>query len=220
MTTNLLHEHVDIEDLDRLLAIVEPDVVVAQELGPESADVLAKRFPSHKLEPSLDFTGRGIATRLDAHMGDIAMPGRDGTSALLDLGTRTVRLAGVHLANPVNFPWWSSVATRRDQLAGLLEWLASDDHGPVVVAGDFNASPAWPAYKRMARELTDLVARHALTTDRRPEPTWGWRPAWPRMLRIDHVFGRGVMATDVVVHRVRGTDHSAVVVDLEVDSEA
>lgn len=219
MTTNLLHEHVDIEDLVRLLALIEPDVVVAQELGPESAEVLAATFPNHRLQPSLDFTGRGIATRLDVHLGDIAMPGRDGTSALLDLGTCTVRLAGVHLANPVNFPWWSAVASRRGQLQGLFEWLAAEDSGPVVVAGDFNASPAWPAYKRMASELTDLVARHASTTNGRPEPTWGWRPRWPRMLRIDHVFGRGVKATDVVVHRIRGTDHSAVVVDIAVDPE-
>jgi endonuclease/exonuclease/phosphatase family metal-dependent hydrolase len=220
MTTNLLYDHVDLGDLARVVAMVEPDVVIAQELGPAAAEVLADLFSNHRLRPSLDFTGRGIATRLDADLGDISMPGRHGTAAVLDLGTSSVRLAGVHLVNPIQFPWWSAAATRRQQLDGLFEWVDKEPTRPIVVVGDFNASPSWPAYKRTASELTDLVAQNAEARKRRPERTWGWRPGWPRMLRIDHVFGRGLRATQVAVHQVRGTDHWAVVADIEVDSEA
>lgn len=86
---------------------------------------------------------------------------------------------------------------------------------PTLVAGDFNASPAWPAYKRVEERVTDLVGQYAERRGQTTEPTWGWRPGWPRMLRIDHVFGVGVRATAVEVRPVRGTDHAAVIVDLE-----
>ncbi len=61
----------------------------------------------------------------------------------------------------------------------------------------------------------DLVADHAGRTGAGTEPTWGWRPGWPRMLRVDHVFGRGVRANGVRVEPIVGSDHAAVVVDLE-----
>jgi endonuclease/exonuclease/phosphatase (EEP) superfamily protein YafD len=92
--------------------------------------------------------------------------------------------------------------------------LAEDADDPVVVAGDFNATPIWPVYRKVVSRLEDLVAQHAERTGSGAEPTWGWRPGWPRMLRIDHVFGRGVKADEVRVVPIVGSDHAAVVVDL------
>lgn len=211
MTTNLLHERVDTSHFEAVLDQYSPDIVVTQELGPTPARILAGRYPNHELHPSLDFTGRGIATRLDAEFGAIPMPGRNGTSAVLDVRGAELRLAGIHLVNPINFPWWVAARTRANQLRGLFRWMESAE-GPLVVAGDFNASPIWPAYQRIAERLTDLVLEHDTAT----EPTWAWRPGWPRLLRIDHVFGSGVVAEDVCVETIRGTDHAAVIVDLEV----
>ncbi len=220
MTVNLLHDRCDIGHFATVLEQVDPDVIVTQELGPFCADVIASAYPNHRLRPALGFLGRGIATRFDARFGDIDMPGRDGTSALLDVDGQRVRLAGVHLLNPITFPWWVSVARRRRQLKGLFGWLEQDPGGPVVVAGDFNASPRWPAYKQVAARLTDVVVERAAREGLKTEPTWGWRPGWPRMLRIDHVFGDGVEAVDAAVHTVEGTDHAAVVVDLGVGQRA
>jgi endonuclease/exonuclease/phosphatase (EEP) superfamily protein YafD len=215
MTTNLLHEQCDVADFARVLAEADPDVVVTQELAPDPAEVIAGAYPHHQLRPAVDFTGRGIATRFDAEFGDIAMPGRVGTSAILDVEGTEVRLAGVHLLNPIRFPWWVSARDRGRQLDGLFNWIGAGD-GPLVVAGDFNASPRWPAYRRTARALTDLVADHAARAGIDTEPTWAWRPGLPRVLRIDHVFGAGVRATGTSVERIVGTDHAAVIVDLEV----
>jgi endonuclease/exonuclease/phosphatase (EEP) superfamily protein YafD len=80
-----------------------------------------------------------------------------------------------------------------------------------------NASPAWPFYRRMAERWDDIVARSAADSDTNPTPTWAWRPGWPRLLRIDHVFGSGVRAVATQVVPIRGTDHAAVVVDLVPD---
>lgn len=215
MTVNLLDDRCDISHFASVLERVDPDVIVTQELGPLCAGVVASAYPNHRLRPALNFLGRGIATKFEARFGDIDMPGRDGTSAVLDVDGQTVRLAGVHLLNPIAFPWWVSVAQRRRQLEGLFGWLEEGDTSPVLVAGDFNASPLWPAYKQVAARLTDVVDDRATREGLETEPTWGWRPGWPRMLRIDHVFGNGVRAIDAAVHTVEGTDHAAVVVDLE-----
>lgn len=216
MTVNLLHERCDASDFARVVDELDPDVVVAQEVGPHCADVLASKYPYHRLRPALGFLGRGVATRFEGQFGEIDMSVRPGTWAKLDIGGRPVMVGGVHLYNPINFPWWRSVRERGRQLDGLFDWLDGAGGLPLLVAGDFNASPIWPAYKRVAGRLTDLVADWSDRNDRSTESTWGWRPGWPKMLRIDHVFGRGVEASHVRVEPVRGTDHAAVVVDLSI----
>ena len=217
MTVNLLHDRCDVSHFADVLYELSPDVVVTQELGPLCADILASEYPNHRLRPALDFTGRGIATRLEACFADIDMPGRPGTAVELTVDGSTLHLGGVHFLNPVVFPWWSSARGRGRQLDGLEGWLESLGVAPVVVAGDFNASPRWPVYRQTARLLDDLVLHWAEREGRHPERTWAWRPGMPRLLRIDHVFGRGVDAGQVVVRTVAGTDHAAVVVDLELE---
>lgn len=220
MTANLLHDRMAPDDLSALLERFAPDVVVTQELSPQCAPVIEGRYPQHHLRPAADFQGRGIATSFPAEFGDIAMPARDGTWALLDVDGHHLRVIGMHLANPIAFPWWRSVRHRGEQLAALFQWVDStaDDDTPLVVAGDMNASPSWPVYRAMADRWADLVARHAEITGSNPERTWSWRPGWPRMLRIDHVFGRGVESRSVAIAPVAGSDHHAVVVDIEIGS--
>lgn len=217
MTANLLHERGDPQALASLLERFSPDVVVTQELGPACAEVIEAHYPFHHLRPAREFIGRGVASRLDAEFGDVQMPVREGTWALLTLRGRLVRLVGMHLANPIEFPWWTSVRDRKRQLEALFEWTdLGDDDMPLLVAGDMNASPMWPAYRRMADRWADLPSRWAASVGQSPERTWAWRPGWPRMLRIDHVFGMGFEATGCTVEPITGSDHHAVVVDVEI----
>ena len=214
MTSNLLHDRVDVAALAAVLDRWDPDVVVTQELGVDCADLLADRYPNHYLHPADDFKGRGIATRLDADFGDIPMSVRWGTTARLTVGGEAWELAGIHFVNPIDFPWWRSVPDRGRQLDALDRWADELGDQPVVVAGDFNATKHWPAYRRMAERFEDLVEGWAQRAGRHPSVTWGWRPGWPRMLRIDHMFGRGVVATDVEVVPIPGSDHAAVIAEL------
>ncbi|MEA1903214.1 MAG: endonuclease/exonuclease/phosphatase family protein [Actinomycetota bacterium] len=214
MTVNLLHGGADVGAFRQLLQRFDPEVVVTQELGFACAAVLREKFANHWLNPAHGFAGRGIATRLEASFGDIPMPFRYGTWARLVVDGREWSLAGVHLLNPIEFPWWRSVQGRSDQLEAIQSWIDEVTSGPLVVAGDLNASPRWPAYRQLAARLTDLPAAFASTQDSRPERTWGWRPGWPRMLRIDHVFGSSVDPVAVSVVPIEGSDHDAVVVDL------
>ncbi len=147
------------------------------------------------------------------------MPIREATWAFVALGSQLIRVVGMHLVNPVEFPQWRSVRRRGQQLEALFSWTDSTDADvPLIVAGDMNASPRWPAYRMMSDRWNDLVVEAVGGAGQGPEPTWGWRPGWPRMLRIDHVFGVGVRAASVRVEPIAGSDHHAVIVDAEVAS--
>jgi endonuclease/exonuclease/phosphatase family metal-dependent hydrolase len=214
MTSNLLNGRADARSFAEVLDRVSPDVVVTQEMAFDVARVLFDRYPHTALMPRLDHRGQGIASRHPGEFGAIHLPVRGGRWARLATQLGPVTVAGIHFVNPIDFPWWRSVAARGDQLEGLLEWAGGLAPGPFVLAGDFNASPAWPVYRRLADRWEDLGAAGARAVGRRPRPTWAWRPGWPRLLRIDHVLGEGLVATETRVEPVRGTDHAAVVVDL------
>jgi endonuclease/exonuclease/phosphatase family metal-dependent hydrolase len=217
MTANLLNGRAEAGDLRRVIDLVEPDLVATQELGPDAAEVLADRFPHHELRPELDHRGHGIASRLPAGFGEIPLPWRPGLWARLEIGSRRAVFASVHMRNAVTPPWWRSVRIRARQLEALFEWVERvvEEDEVFVLAGDMNASPAWPVYRRLAERWDDLVFDFAEESGSRAEPTWGWRPGWPRVLRIDHVFGRGARVVGYRVEAVRGSDHAAVVVDLQ-----
>jgi endonuclease/exonuclease/phosphatase (EEP) superfamily protein YafD len=88
------------------------------------------------------------------------------------------------------------------------------------VLGDFNASPAWPVYRKVAKRLEDLAVTHARIRSARPARTWARWVGGPRLFRIDHCFGHGVAVDAFSVVEIRGSDHSALVVDLSVDAPA
>jgi endonuclease/exonuclease/phosphatase family metal-dependent hydrolase len=83
-----------------------------------------------------------------------------------------------------------------------------------VLVGDFNSTPYWPLYSRMASQFTDAAVAAAKRTGRSLRPTWGPWPGSPKLFRIDHGFVRGVEVEDFQVFEIAGSDHSALVIDL------
>jgi endonuclease/exonuclease/phosphatase family metal-dependent hydrolase len=218
MTANLLVDRAKLAHLRDVLEVVDPDFFITQELGHKAADLIASRFPHHHLRPQLDHKGRGIASRFPARFGEIPLPWRPGVWARVEQGPTEWLVGNIHLRNPIVFPWWTSARIRGRQLDALFAWADGEGAGrPLVLAGDMNASPAWPVYRRLAGRWVDLVARSAENAGETPAPTWAWRPGLPRLLRIDHEFGEGARAVASQVIPLRGTDHAAVVVDLVVD---
>jgi endonuclease/exonuclease/phosphatase (EEP) superfamily protein YafD len=218
MTANVLEDSADHAALAALIDRVDPDIVFLQEMTAGPADVLASKFECHFLFPSAEFEGRGVATKFDAECGSVEIPWRPGTYAVFELDGREVVTGGFHMSNPIQFPWWRSVEERKDQVAAVIEWGRAQHSDALVLAGDFNATPIWPLYKRLVADWDDLPAELAATEGREPDLTWAWRPGWPRMLRIDHVFGRGVRAITSTVEPVQGSDHHALVVDVELNT--
>lgn len=221
MTANLWWRRADPAALAKCLEAVEPDVLAVQELGHEQAEAIASVLPYGHLEPRLDYEGMGIALRRPAEVRPLSLDRRDARVARLapDLWPgleREVEVVNVHVLAPHAFPFWRALRTRRGQVRALAHWLDENPHAARVLCGDLNATPAWPAYRRLAERLTDVAHHHAARSGERPARTWGpWHGA-PRLLRIDHVFASGGQVLDVRPVSIAGSDHTAVVVDFEI----
>ncbi len=153
--------------------------------------MLAEVLPHGLLVPEAGHDGRGLALKRSAQVKVLPMAHRDGLMARLEPPEWPVSLevVNVHMVNPIAWPPWASARLRRQQLDALLAHVET----PAVrlVAGDFNASPAWPVYRRLAARLDDAAVLLAEERGTRPARTWGPTPEAPRLLRIDHMFLRG-----------------------------
>ena len=210
VTVNLYNGRVVPADLQRFLDEFEPDILCGQEVGPEAARVLDAHFAHGRLEPGLDFRGKAMVAQMPITPVSIELAWRGGFRSVVSVDGREIDIVSAHLANPIDGS--TGVPVRRRQLDALEPVLTSIEAG--VVVGDMNATPVWPAYRRVRRWFDDGVADWARRTGRRPARTWAPYPDWPALLRIDHVFTRGVELADVQVVPIAGLDHRAVVADV------
>ena len=213
LTINLFNGLADPEALAAALRTTAPDLVAAQEMGPVDAAVLTAAFPYGMVVPALDHSGRGLVGRAPLDVDEIDLGGRPGLAAeLTDEAWRLAEPAevlGVHLMNPVGRPIAQTNRLRRQQLQRLGQYVTANPM-PRAIVGDMNASPAWPAYRQLTQLGTD--AARAVGSARRT-----WAPRWwmPRLLRIDHAFVTGMTPRRAQIVKVRGADHSGLVVDLD-----
>lgn len=212
MSANLFNRFVDVGDLARALDSVAPDLLVALEMVPEAAAVIDQRFAYGLLEPDPGFTGWGVAS---SYPGEFwSEPAWRGGRAKVDVDGHPLHLAAAHITDPIFGRWPQLHRVRARQVDALLEWGESRPAGEAqVLMGDMNASPAWEVYKRLSGRWDDLVLTASNRAGARPPPSWGPKV---RLLRIDHVLGLHVEVMGAGLERIKGSDHSAVVVDLEV----
>jgi endonuclease/exonuclease/phosphatase family metal-dependent hydrolase len=94
------------------------------------------------------------------------------------------------------------------------QWIPlATKHGPIILCGDFNATPGSASYRRLQRELQD-VQRYS--PRHRAEPTWF---SSSPMARIDHIFTSSELIVDhvqVIGHRLArvASDHLPLIADL------
>lgn len=215
LSANLFNRFLKPDHFAEVLDRVSPDIVVAVEMSDAAAAVIGARYPNNVLRPDSRYAGWGIATLLEGRFEHDRQPWRGG-SARIRVGEVDVNLAVAHISDPIFGNWRALSRQRREQVDALIAWADGLAPGePVVIAGDMNASPAWKVYRRMADRWLDLVVEAADATGKKPAPTWG---PGPNLLRIDHVFGQGLRGVEAWTEKVGGSDHSAVVIDLEVSS--
>ncbi|MCL1598850.1 MAG: endonuclease/exonuclease/phosphatase family protein [Actinomycetia bacterium] len=215
MSINLLVDRADPDDLRRVIGAADPDVLCAQELGETCAGVVADLLPHGHLNPRDDLFGLGIATRHPVSVERLELPGRCGWAAQVVPDswpglTNPLDVVNVHLVNPIDRPWRSSRGQRRGQIAGVASYLGRRGRASIVI-GDMNASPAWREYKLLCDIGVD--AARVTGTARR---TWSHFVSGPRLLRIDHAFIANARPITTEAVPVRGSDHSALIVDIEV----
>jgi endonuclease/exonuclease/phosphatase family metal-dependent hydrolase len=182
-------------------------LVAAQELAANAATVLCDRYRFGLIRPATDHSGMALAAVRPIEVKTLPLPHRTGLIAKFE----GIEILSVHLANPLAVP--VVFKERKAQVAALMEVLATPARR--ILVGDLNATPAWPAFRRLTEVLTDGIGELASSKRKRPTPTWGYRPWLPAFLRIDHVLVSGLVVTEASVHRLKGADHRALFVRLE-----
>jgi endonuclease/exonuclease/phosphatase family metal-dependent hydrolase len=216
LSANLANGRAHAEAFAALVDTVAPHVVVVQELAPPQADALARVMAFGKLEPAWNHHGMGVALRDPGTVEWIQLPYRSALVGELPSpdGLEPVEVVNLHLAAPHVQPMPRRLHERRGQVRGILAYLDAVPRRRRVLAGDLNATPLWPAYRRLLTRFDDAAVQAAQRLGRRPDRTWGPWSGSPRLLRIDHVLVRGLVASATRVLPLRGSDHSALVADL------
>ena len=194
-----------------------PDIVLLQELSPANLDALRAtgvldEFEFNLTVPRLMPTGTGVFSRLplsDAEEWDVE--GMINARATVTVGEHKIRMYDIH----TNAPFGAPGAPRWTKQLVKIRRAAIAEKGPLVVAGDFNASYG----HRPFRALLAAGLRDAHTERGR-----GWVTTWPRDLhvipafvRLDHVLVSHHIAVVGIAEGIgKGSDHRPVIADLAV----
>jgi endonuclease/exonuclease/phosphatase family metal-dependent hydrolase len=211
VTANLFNDRADPGAVGDLIQEVRPDLFCAQELGAAAAVVLRGEFGSGLVNPRDDCNGHALVARTDIRVERLDLPGRPALMTTVSDHGRETLVMSIHLSNPIDGRRaWDE---RRRQVDGVLARIEGVDR--VVIVGDLNATTGWKAYRRLRAVVEDGVLEWARRVSVRAAPTWGPFPGGRALLRIDHVMTRGVRVDSVSVRKVVGSDHRALVVDLD-----
>ncbi len=209
LTSNLLFGNGDIDAVDEAVQRLGVDALVLLEITPQAlmrveASGIPGALPYRTGEPRPDASGTMVFTA-DPHSSVSDSPDLFFEQVVVEVEPEAASgqawlLFAAHSVPPT-LPQWA------DELAALRAWQGRQSpKARIVMAGDFNASSAHPAFRRLTADLTDSHRRAAS----------GWVRTWPRessvpaFVQLDHVLLRGAEVVDVGQVRIPGADHDAV----------
>ncbi|GIG54863.1 hypothetical protein Dac01nite_16150 [Demequina activiva] len=221
-SVNLTYGGADARAVVDLVREGDVDVLVAQEVTPESVEALEAAGLTDLLphaevaaEPGVTGTGLWASTPLgdaESLAGFTTASSTDrylsrAVRADIEVGDESVSVLAVHPAapGPVEHSGWDASMT------ALTEHL-SQQTGPIVVAGDFNSTRDHRAF-RAIEALGYLDAADQAGSGLQFTFPQGRRP-WP-LAAIDHMLVRdaALVATSTWTAAVPGADHRALVVE-------
>lgn len=197
--------------LAALIRTTEPDAVMLLEADETLVDAvlteeeLADVLPYRTREVTPGPANGSVLLSANPLSGEEDIPGSefDQVSAVATLpGAGAVRLAAVHPPPPVWQPnGW------RSGIDDITTWVQQTRDDRLIIAGDFNASLAHPALRRLASDLRSAAEAAGAI----PWPTWPEQKPIPAFTAIDHIFARGATPTHWDSFYVEGSDHRAVI---------
>jgi endonuclease/exonuclease/phosphatase family metal-dependent hydrolase len=227
-------------DVDRIAGVIadlEPDIVCLQELdvgrartgGVDQAHAIAERLDmSFQFHPAMrvekELYGDAILTRLpETLVRAAALPTLSGLKGLEPRGAlwSLIQVDGVEI-NVLNTHLGLIPREQRLQATALMgkAWVGSPKlEGPVILAGDFNATSITRPYQILTRKLDDAQRRLGL------KPSLKTFPSGFPAIRIDHCFVSdairitGARAGTSPLARM-ASDHLPLVIDFEVSPTA
>ena len=191
------------------------DVVALQELTPDAVDRLAAAgldtaFPHRLVEARAGGAGVGLWSRFPLQdttaIDGYTMP---VLGARLRLPGADPHLLVVHLPGP----WPQPVDDWRRDIARLPATLRALGAGPVLVAGDFNATVDIRDFRALLRDGYRDAAGQAGAG---PAPTFPADRRLPPLLGIDHVLTRDATATALHTVGIPGSDHRGLIATVRI----
>jgi endonuclease/exonuclease/phosphatase (EEP) superfamily protein YafD len=194
MSANLRYGRAD-ADAVVSLAREHADILAVQELTPEKADQISAAgigeiLPYRVLRTREGPAGVGIWSRYPM------TPGADYDEFWLGLITARVRITGVPaeatvVTTHMSAPWPEPIRGWREDLARLatvLNEIGASASGPVIVAGDLNATPDVLEFRRLLRNGYHDAAKQAGAGLTRTHPA---DIVIPPLFAVDHILLRG-----------------------------
>lgn len=214
MTANLYRGNADVAAISGLVRDEGVDVLALSEVS----DAAVGRLRDSALNDLLPYTvggdgGPSASTVLLSRLPLVALPSTGPSAVSAAARSQQARLpdaAGVVVCAVHPPPPFQGTHRWRLAQQQLTTWTERTP-GPIVVAGDFNASVDHPGM----RELLDTGLRdaHEVAGAGRPV-TWPNGRTPPPFVHLDHVLVRGIGVESAEDVRVPGSDHDAVVAHL------
>ncbi len=236
MTYNARGYNEDVEPSIELLETVNADVVILQEVNAHLARALEAElgdvYPYQVLDPYSDVRGMGTISRLPLYARNDSLPLEwVGTPQILAVEWEGQRVT------LVNFHMWAAglgpaaymeinARAREAQALYLIDFAQSAaSQGPVIIAGDVNATPQSDTVRMMARWLEDSWTEAGFgfghtfpgrgsSPQSSPSPQFYGIPVPQWLFRIDYVFHTAqLVAVEAFTAPFDGvSDHRGVVV--------
>lgn len=211
MASNLRFGSADAQDVVDLVKAQDVDVLALEELTPDAVRRLHDAglddlLPYHVARPEDSFTGTGLWSRLPlTDERTLAGTISQTVAARATVAGTVVTVVAVHPLAPAPYDH-----TGRDEDFAALRTDLAQVSGPVVVAGDFNATRDQAPFRGLESDGFRDAADQAGA---------GFQPTFPHtgdsrpLVAIDHVVGRDLpwRATSWQTFPVFRTDHLAVV---------
>lgn len=222
MTINAEVGRADAEEIVALVRGRQVELLAVEELTPElesrltaaGLDALLPHRVSHAKEGA---SGTAIYSSHNLRESGVIPDTRFSMPvARLDLGDGSgagLRVVAVHALAPAG----DAVDQWRSDLAAVAR--ADNGSGPLLLAGDFNATYDHREFRMLLagtggpRALVDVAASQGS----RLVPTWPMRDYRLPRITLDHlVTSPDISSSGYSVHRIKGTDHAAVVAALQI----
>jgi endonuclease/exonuclease/phosphatase (EEP) superfamily protein YafD len=198
------------------------DILAVQELTPGKAEQITAAgieeiLPHRSLRAREGPAGVGIWSRYPL------TPGEDYDEFWLGLITARVNVPGAPTQTTVvtthmSAPWPEPIRGWRDDLARLrvlLTEIGASADGPVILAGDLNATPDVLEFRRLLRDGYRDAAEQAGAGLTRTHPA---DIVIPPAFAVDHVLLRGATAMSVRTAPIAGSDHRALLAEVTLAS--
>ena len=216
MTSNLRLGHADAGSVVSAVRRHHVDVLMLEELTPAEQDLLNQAgldrlLPHHVSDPRGGAAGTGLwsrftltatTTRKDFVFAFVTA--RADVPGVVDQPV----LAAAHMPGP-----WPASGQWHHDIARLPGVLRTIDPGRSMIFGaDLNATPDVTQFRRVLHAGVDDAAQQAGAGITRTFPSDAW---YPPLIAIDHVLTRKAIARRVETVEIRGSDHRALLVTVQ-----